>query len=121
MVEVDAPAADGKGQDDDPKTRQDNQTSSQAKDPGNTGRTIVKLGAVGTIPMKVPQGHELSNLKSSEPASSKQQAPGAAADDCHPEQIFMSKESMTRVRDAVEHDKLLPASATRDEPRSYNK
>src|ERR1041385_1057486 len=33
----------------------------------------------------------------------------------------MSKESMARVKDTVEHGKLLPASATRDELRAYNK
>ena len=71
--------------------------------------------------MKVPQGQELSNHKSGEPASSKQQAPGAAADDRRTEQIFLSKELMARVRDAVEHGKLLPENATRDELRAYNK
>src|SRR3954463_2250934 len=88
---------------------------------GGVTQTIVKLGAVGTIPMKVPQGQEPSNRKSGEPASSKQQAPGAAAADRHTERIFLSKESMARVRDAVEHGKLLPEDATRHELRAYNK
>ena len=33
----------------------------------------------------------------------------------------MSKEAMARVRDAVEHGKLLPENATRDVLRAYNK
>src|SRR4051812_22608601 len=119
MLEVDAPATNGKGQDNDSNTRQYNQTSSKAKDPSNTGQTIVKLGAVGSIPMKVPKGQELNNHKSCDPASNKQQSPGATADDRRTERIFLSKESMARVRDAVEHDKLLPENATRDELRAY--
>ena len=81
----------------------------------------MKLGAVGTIPLKVPKGQEPSNHKSSEPASSKKQASGTATDDRRIERIFLSKESMARVRDAVEHGKLLPENATRDELRAYNK
>ena len=121
MAEVDAPAPSIKGQDGDSNTRQDNQTSGKAKDSGKTGQTIVKLGEPGTIPMKVPQGQELDNHKNGKPSSSKQQAPGAAADDPPTEGIFLSNESMARVRDAVEHGKLLPANATRDELRAYNK
>ena len=108
IAEFDAPAANGKGQDDDSNTHQDNQTNGKANDSGNTGQTIVKLGEVGTIPMKIPQGQELSNHKSGKPACSKQQAPGAVTDDRRTERIFLSKESMARVRDAVEHGKLLP-------------
>ena len=54
MAEVNAPVANGKGQDDNSNTRQDNQTNGNAKESGNTSKTIVKLGAVGSIPMKVP-------------------------------------------------------------------
>ena len=81
----------------------------------------MKMGAPGTIPMKVPQGQELYNHKNGKPSSSKQQASAAAAGDPPTERIFLSKESMARVRDAVEHGKLLPANATRDELRAYNK
>src|ERR1041385_1254949 len=121
MAEANAPAANDKGQEDDSNTRQDNQTNGNTKESGTTSKTVVKLGTVGSIPMKVPQGQEQSNHKSNKPSSSKQQTPGAGVDDPPRERIYLSKESMARVRDAVEHGKLLPASATRDELRAYNK
>src|SRR4051812_47107842 len=45
----------------------------------------------------------------------------AAAGDPPRERIFLSKESMAKVRDAVALDKVLPPNATRDELRAYNK
>ena len=121
MAEVDAPAPSIKGQDGDSNTRQDNQTSGKAKDSGKTGQTIVKLGEPGTIPMKVPQGQELDNHKNGKPSSSKQQAPAAAADGSPRERIFLTKESLAKVKKAVALGRLLPSNASRDELRAYNK
>src|ERR1041385_3022208 len=118
MAEVDAPPTNGEGQDDGSNTRQAN---GNVKAPGTTNKIVVKLGDVGSIPMKVPQGQEQSNHKSNKPSSSKQQTPSAAVDDPTKERIYLFKESMAKVKDAVEHGKLLPASATRDELRAYNK
>src|ERR1041385_4380476 len=76
MAEVGAPAAGNNGRVDDPGTRQDTPTTSREAGPGNTSQMVVKLGEPGSIPMKVPVGQGLSNQKSSQPPSNKQQAPG---------------------------------------------
>ena len=55
MAEIDAPAANGKGQVDDSNTRQVNQTNGNSKESVTTSKTVVKLGAVESIAMKVPQ------------------------------------------------------------------
>src|SRR3954469_24547027 len=51
----------------------------------------------------------------------KQQAPVAAADEPPREKIYLSKESMAMVKEAVALGTLLPSSASRDELRAYNK
>jgi len=82
---------------------------------------VVKLGDVGSIPMKVPLEQAPGSQKGSQPSSSKQQAPVAAADGPPRERIVLSKESMAKVKEAVTLGKLLPSSASRNELRAENK
>src|SRR4051812_7312223 len=121
MAEVDTPAPGGNGQNGNSNTRQDAPTTSRATGTGNTSQMVVKLGAPGTIPMKVPLGKAPKSQKGSQPSSSKKQAPVAAADGPPRERIVLSKESMAKVKEALALDKLLPSSASRDELRAYNK
>src|ERR1041385_6938115 len=44
-----------------------------------------------------------------------------AKEDHHVEKIYLSKEAIARIRDAVKRGKLLPENAMRDELRAYNK
>ena len=135
MVEVDALAPGGNGQAGGSKTRQDAPTTSRATCQGNTRQMVVKLGDVGSIPMKVPLEQAPISQKGSQPSSSKQQAPGqgsqpsrsrqqapvAAADEPSRGKIYLSKESMAMVKEAVALGRLLPPDASRDELRAYNK
>ena len=82
--------------------------------------------------MKVPAGQGPSNQKSSQPprqppgqgsqpSRSRQQSPAAEAVEPPKEKIYLSKESMAMVKEAVALGRLLPPDASRDELRAYNK
>ena len=71
--------------------------------------------------MKAPQGQAPNSQKDSQPSSSRQQAPTAAADGLPKERIFLSKEAIAKVKKAVALGRLLPSNASRDELRAYNK
>src|ERR1041385_5322288 len=135
MAEVGTSTSGNNGRADDLGTRQETPTTNRAAGPGITGQMIVQLGEPRTIPKKVPVEQGPSNQKSSQQPSNKQQAPGqgsqpsrsrqqtpvAAAGEPPKEKIYMSKESMAMVKEAVARGWLLPSDATRNELRAYNK
>src|SRR3954471_3720881 len=121
MADIHEPTANDKGRDDDSRSHRDARSNSKNSDPDSTGQITVTLGEPGTIPRKVYKRLEHSNRRSDEPESSKRQTSEAAKEDQHVEKMYLSKEAIARVKDAVKRGKLLPENATRDELRAYNK
>ena len=64
---------------------------------------------------------ERSNHRSNEPESSKRQTSGTVKEDHRVEKIYLSKEAIARVKDAVKHERLLLENTKRDELRAFNK
>ena len=103
MADIDAPTIDEKGQDDDSNKHRDTHLGSRTNDQDKTSPVTVTLGAVGTIPKKVYKVLEHNNHRSDEPESSKRPTSGMAKEDHHVERIYLSKEAIARVKDAVKH------------------
>ena len=101
MADTHEPTSDDKGQDDDTSSHRDTRSNSKSSDPDNTGQITVTLGEPGTIPRKVFKRQEHSNRKNDEPESSRIQISEAAKEDQHIEKIYLSKEAIARVKDAV--------------------
>ena len=121
MADTREPTSDDRGIDDDPSSHRDTCSNSRSSDPKNTKQITVTLGEPGTIPRKEFKRQEHSNHKNDEPESSRRQISEAAREDQPTEKIYLSKEAIARVKDAVKRGKLLPEDATRDELRAYNK
>src|SRR3954470_19601017 len=121
MADIHEPTANDKGRDDDSRSHRDARSNSKNSDPDNTGQITVTLEEPGTIPRKVFKRLEHSNRRNDEPESSRRQISEAAKEDQHIEKIYLSKEAIARVKDAVKRGKLLPENATRDKFRAYNK
>src|SRR4051794_25185739 len=99
----------------------DEHSQGRNSDRDNTGRVTVTLGEPGTIPRKVYQNQDHSNPQNDKPESSRRQISEATKEGQHVEKIYLSKEALARVKDAVKRGKLLPENATRDELKAYNK
>ena len=87
----------------------------------------MQLGEPGTIPKKVPAGQTPGNQENNQQPrqppgpGNKKQAPAAHADAPTREEIVLSTESMTMVKEAVRLGRILPIDATRDELTAYTK
>ena len=66
-------------------------------------------------------GRQQETGQGSQPSRNGQHAQVAATDEPSREKIYLSKESMAMVKEAVALGRLLPPDASRDELRAYNK
>src|SRR4051812_1688707 len=120
MVDTRAPTSDDRDKEDDPDSHRGGGANNRSSDPDNTGQLTVTLGEPGTIPRKAFRRQENSNHKDDPPESSSRHTSEASRQAQPTEKIILSKEAITRVKDAVKRGKLLLEDATRDELRAYN-